>query len=215
MLASNARSGWAGLLCALAAYLLLCKRTFFAGRLRLLLCALICLILVTFLSPLRQKILSRLSHTHPQDPTILHRLGSYPTVQALKGHLSFGVGYGMYPMVYALYYRGPMADLQTPDNQYLRWLIETGLLGFGVLASFLSVIIYKGWQRLRILMDTREADFYKAILAGWIGIASIFLFYDGFYWGAPNMTFWCLLGFYASSLKFPSTPLKNSPGGPQ
>jgi len=30
-----------------------------------------------------------------------------------------------------------------------------------------------------------------------------FLFFDGFYWGACNMTFWMLLGLFAACTKSP------------
>jgi O-antigen ligase len=120
---------------------------------------------------------------------------------ALKGRWFGGVGYGQYPAVYRPHYSGPFPDDPIPDNQYLRWLIENGVLGLTSLVAFLGGIVAAGWRRIQTMADPIQADFYKALLAGWAGIATTFLFFDGFYWGASNMTFWSFLGLFATCLK--------------
>lgn len=133
--------------------------------------------------------------------SVRHRLESYRTVGALKGRSMFGAGYGQYPNVYLAYYKGPLEHLPTPDNQYLRWLIETGIWGFTALIGFISWLIRAGQTRLKDRNDLDEARVYNAFLAGWAGIATSFIFFDGFYWGACNMTFWSFLGLWATCLK--------------
>jgi len=196
-----ARSGWVGLASTLVIYSVLTfkeNKRFLPNSFLLLLG----IILLGWTIPsIRQRTLQSAASFNLQDRNILHRLGSYPTAQALKGHWLSGVGYGRYPQVYRPYYRGPIPDLPTPDNQYLRWLIETGLVGFAALALFLGGLIRAVWKKIKTLEDSETAGFYKALLAGWAGIATTFLFFDGFYWGACNMTFWCFLGLLATCLK--------------
>lgn len=132
-----------------------------------------------------------------------HRLESWRTVAALKGHWFFGVGYGQYPNVYLAHYRGPLDHLPTPDNQYLRWFIETGVWGLAALAGLLAWLICAGRRRLKESADAEQARIYNALLAGWAAIATTFVFFDGFYWGACNMTFWSFLGLWAVCLKRP------------
>src|SRR5689334_17377064 len=79
--------------------------------------------------PTRGRLVHRAQSFNRGNPDIQHRIGAWPTWQALRGHAAFGVGYGNYPAVYAAYYTGPFKTLATPDNQYLRWLIENGVIG--------------------------------------------------------------------------------------
>src|SRR5437773_3902956 len=85
----------------------------------------------------RALIVTRVKSFNFQNRDIQHRLGSLTVVRSLKGHWLFGVGYGNYPKVYSPYYTGPFHFLDAPDNQYLRWLIENGVVGFGVFLAFL------------------------------------------------------------------------------
>ena len=66
---------------------------------------------------------------------------------------------------------------------------------------FLGGLVRAIWRKIKTIQDPETAGLYKALLAGWVGIAATFLFFDGFYWGACNMTFWCFLGLAATCLK--------------
>lgn len=203
ILLSQARSGWVGLITCMGIYVLLNFKENKRGTTCIFYGALAVLFLALIFPQTRQRVLTRVQSFNLRDQDIRHRLGSYPTVAALKGRWLFGAGYGNYPKVYQTHYTGPFPNLATPDNQYLRWLIETGIVGFGTLVLFLRGLVLAIWRRIRVLEgeDPEEGGFYKALLAGWAGIATTFLFFDGFYWGAPNITFWCFLGLAATCLK--------------
>lgn len=195
ILAARSRSGWTGLGALLTAQLLLDQKAR-APALRAL-GGLALFSAAAFVVPAsRAALLTRLD----SDVKIAHRIASYAAVGALKGHLLFGVGYGQYPDAFRSFYHGPMPWMATPDNQYLRWLIETGLLGSLALAAFLGSIVIAGVEKIADMRDPRQAEFYKALLAGWVGIATTFVFFDGFYWGACNMTFWSFLGIFSTCL---------------
>lgn len=148
----------------------------------------------------------RMNSFHLADASIRERLRALNTAQALKDHSLFGVGFGQFPATSGRFSPIGLGLDATPDNQYLRWAIENGVPGLGLLLTFIAWLIHAGWARIQQIRVAREADFHKAMLVGWASVAGTFLFFDGFYWGACDMTFWCLLGLFASCL----TPAETS-----
>jgi hypothetical protein len=138
---------------------------------------------------------------HLAEMSIRERLAVLKTARVLKNHWFVGIGFGQFPTVCRPYYPSDLPWFGTPDNQYLRWVIENGVFSFGLLLAFLAGLAHAGWKRIQCLGDARQVDFYKSLLVGWGSLAVTFLFFDGFYWGACNMTFWCLLGMFAAVLK--------------
>jgi hypothetical protein len=145
----------------------------------------------------RSAIFTRTASFTRTNRDIQHRLGSLPVVHALDQHSLWGVGYGNYGQVYKPYYTGPFSFLDTPDNQYLRWLIENGILGLAALMVFLIGVLRMGIS-LGLHGSESEQTFYLAVFASWLTLAITFFFFDGFYWTGPNMTFWCLSGILTS-----------------
>lgn len=135
--------------------------------------------------------------------SIQSRLEVLKTAAVLKDRWFSGVGFGQFPVACRPYYHSAIPWVGTPDNQYIRWAIENGLPSFMLLAAFCAGLVFVGWKRIRQMEDVEQADFYRALLVGWLSIAVTFLFFDGFYWGACNMTFWSLLGLFATCLKPP------------
>lgn len=136
--------------------------------------------------------------------SVRSRLQVLETAKVLKVEWPFGVGFGQFPMACKSYYHSVIPWTGTPDNQYLRWVIENGVLSFILLLAFFAGLIWAGWQKVQAIKDIQQAEFYKALLVGWLSMAVTFFFFDGFYWGACNMTFWSLLGLFATCLKPPS-----------
>lgn len=197
---ARSRSGWAGL----AVGLFLAGALMFRGPARLAVCSAVVtggILLALWIPPWTRVPQANGEVSVRMGVTLEARLEHYRTLAALKGRWFGGVGYGQYPAVYRPHYSGPIPELPVPDNQYLRWLIENGVLGLSSLVAFLGGIVAAGWRRIRSMTDPIQADFYRALLAGWAGIATTFLFFDGFYWGASNMTFWSFLGLFATCLK--------------
>lgn len=206
ILISQSRSAWVGLAVLLAAHALLMLRNNAMAALRPAGAVALMLLGSLLIPATRQRIVSTARNYHLSEVNISHRLASYSTVAALKGRALLGVGYGQYPQVYRPYYDGPAPWVSTPDNQYLRWLIETGIAGSIALFVFLGIILQRGLNAISKMTDRQDAELYKALLAGWAGLAATFLFFDGFYWAACNMTFWALLGLFATCLKHSTAP---------
>jgi O-antigen ligase len=197
---SQTRSSWVGMTAGLGTYALLVRRLDGRQARWILGGAAFVLGLGLLLPPTRALIVARAQSFTLRNQDIQHRLGSLPVIQALRDRPLFGAGYGNYPAVYRRYYQGPFSTIDTPDNQYFRWLIENGLVGAGLFLAFLIGLPYACWVRLRAIVDPEEQGFYGALLAGWVAIAVTFLFFDGFYWTGPNMTFWGFLGLLATGL---------------
>ena len=128
------------------------------------------------------------------------RLEALQTAGVLRDRWFLGVGFGRFPTACMPYYHGAHPWEGTPDNQYLRWAIENGVPSFILMLVFFAGLIRAGWEKIRLMKDNIEAEFYKSLLVGWLGIAATFLFFDGFYWGACNMTFWSFFGLFATCL---------------
>ena len=123
------------------------------------------------------------------------------TASVLKDRWFSGVGFGEFPTACRPYYQSAMPWTGTPDNQYLRWAIENGVPSFLLLLAFFGGLTIAGWKKIQEMEDVEQADYYKSLLVGWLSMGVTFLFFDGFYWGACNMTFWSLLGLFATCLK--------------
>jgi|CXWL01.1.fsa_nt_gi hypothetical protein len=146
---------------------------------------------------------NRLNSFHLADLNIRLRLDMLETAGVLRDHWFSGVGFGQFPTECKPYYHGALAWIGTADNQYLRWLTENGIPGFVLLLIFFGGLVRAGWKSIQGMKNIEQADFYKSLLVGWISIAVTFLFFDGFYWGACNMTFWSLLGIFATCMESP------------
>jgi hypothetical protein len=146
------------------------------------------------------RLLERLNSFSFANNSIHERIEVFRTVAALKDHWLAGVGYGQFPAACKAFYPATLVWNNTPDNQFLRWLLENGVAGFLGLMAFCAGLVTAGLRKLSSMSKEEEPDFYRAVLAGWLTLAVTFLFYDGFYWGASNMTFWGLLGVFATCL---------------
>lgn len=198
----GSQSAWVGLLVSLGAWTALNRQKYFSRKVAAGVLAATCLLLAIWVKmPARSESSDVVPTLSSKLSNIRHRLDSFATATAVQNRWLIGVGYGQYPNVYRPYYKGPYPGLTTPDNQFLRWFIETGLLGITALSVLFYGIVRAGLKRVSAMKETLEADFYKALLAGWGGIAAAFFFFDGFYWGVCNMTFWSMLGLFATCLK--------------
>lgn len=162
--------------------------------------ALVCLGVFLVWPRMLHELWSRFNSFHLTDPSIQARLQFLETATVLRDHWLFGVGFGQFPTACKPYAPQGVIWQATPDNQFLRWGIENGLVSLFLLLAFLFGLVRAGWKKIKLMKDVRQADFYKSLLIGWLGVALTFLFFDGFYWGACNMTFWCSLGLLATCL---------------
>lgn len=127
------------------------------------------------------------------DYSYSHRIASYrTTLNILKHYPLFGVGLGNYPAVHETYYaKGAHIQIKTPDNIYLRFLCETGIIGT---VLFFTILMY--W--LYVLFVNRRDSFVAAIFAGLAGFMINQAVADLFFWTVTQFTFWLLLGIAVS-----------------
>ncbi|MBI4061605.1 MAG: O-antigen ligase family protein [Elusimicrobia bacterium] len=202
---SQARSAWMGTLAAVVLMRIFGLQKNSRETIKFAAGMLLCLAVFLAWQRTQPLLWSRLNSFHLTEESIRQRLAVLQTVKVLKDHWLIGIGFGQFPTVCRPYYPAALPWQSTPDNQYLRWLIENGLLGFSLLMAFFIGIVRAGWEKIKRLKDAEQADYYKSILVGWLSVAVTFIFFDGFYWGACNMTFWCLLGLFAVCLRSPET----------
>lgn len=150
--------------------------------------------------PNHEMLWHRIKSFHFTERSIRERLEVLHTIKVLKDHWLVGVGFGQFPTASKPYYPSTLVWNGTPDDQYLRWVIENGVLSLVLLLAFFVGLIHAGWKKIKLMTDIQEANFYKSLLVGWLSMVVTFLFFDGFYWGACNMTFWSFLGLFATCL---------------
>ena len=160
----------------------------------------LCLAIFMIWPQTRSLLWTRFHSFHLSENSIRERLEAFQTVKLLKHHWFAGIGFGQFPTAGKQFYPSELVWNYTPDNQYLRWAIENGLPSFGLLLAFLVGLIRASWENIQKMAEAQQTDFYKSLLVGWLSVAVTFLFFDGFYWGACNMTFWCFLGLFSTCL---------------
>lgn len=201
LILAQVRSAWVGMLAAIVLMRSVGMLRDLRETGRIFTGAMLCLGLFLVWPKTHDMLWERLHSFHLSQSSIHARLEVLKTANILKDHWFLGVGFGQFPKECRSYFPSQLHWEGTPDNQYLRWVIENGALGFVLLSTFFAGLVHAGLKKIRFMVDVQKADFYRALLVGWLSIAVTFLFFDGFYWGACNMTFWCLLGMFATCLK--------------
>ena len=192
ILFSFSRSGWVALFCAVIIYFL--RKEFLRKNIKnwIHLSSFIVIFSVAFFllpQPAKDYFKSKFNVRMFSSASFEHRLKSYITTwNILKDYPLCGVGFGNYPKVHEKYMvEGVHRDTPTPDNMYLRFLCDTGIIGAGI---FFVFIIY--WMRK--LWKSRDNPVVWAIFCGLIGFLINQLTADLFLWTAPQFAFWMLLG---------------------
>ncbi len=92
-------------------------------------------------------------------------------------------------------------EFMIPDNMYLTFLAEAGLIGLSGFLIFVVVIISRGLRKYRRVESAEKADLL-IVLSALTGILTNMGAYELFYWSSPLMMFALLCGF----LSAPSAP---------
>ncbi len=193
------RSSW---ISAIVAFVIYCslKKNFNKLLKNWKICVAICIVMISPLfifSKLRNTFFMRANIKELSEEIFAsHRAASYKTTwNILSDYPFFGVGFGNYPSVHENYcVEGAVAFIKTPDNIYLRFMCETGVIGITV---FLIFIFY--W--FRRLWQNRSDPFIFAVFIGLIAFMINQMAADLFYWLAPNFTFWMLFGIGIGNIK--------------
>ena len=154
-------------------------------------------ILAFFITPrLKNTFLYRVNPQTLKSETLdSHRFNSYRTTwNIIRKYLLFGVGMGNYPKVHNVYRaEGTSEDVETPDNMYLRFLSETGLVGTLTFFCFIFYWLYQFWRN-------RSDSFIWTVFVGLTGFLINQMTGDFFYWLPTQFLFWFMLGIGVASL---------------
>jgi len=126
-------------------------------------------------------------------------------IRLLKEHPFWGVGLGHYRVLFD-YYIPPNLPLQlrfdylgkVADCMFMTMLAETGMIGFGSFLFFIFYLFKKLKINLLLILKPKDRLMIICFFSGLIGILCTFFTYDGLYWSAPNLLFWCYAGILAS-----------------
>ncbi|MEW6040897.1 MAG: O-antigen ligase family protein, partial [Elusimicrobiota bacterium] len=115
------------------------------------------------------------------------------TLNILKKYPLFGIGFGNYPFAHTTF-RSQDADAKvaTPDNMYLRFLCETGIIGTGVFFVFIGYWMYK------IYKVAKNDSLIWAFFAGLISFLINLMAADLFLWLPLQISFWMVFGLCVS-----------------
>lgn len=201
VLLAQVRAAWVGLLVSIVLMHIVNLPRDSHGSLKIIAGLIVGMGIFLALPKTHDLLMNRFNSFSLTERSIRERLEVLQTVKVLKDHFFLGVGFGQFPIACRPYYPRALVWNNTPDNQYLRWVIENGVPSFIILLSFFIGLISAGWKKIRSMRDPQKADFYKSLFVGWASIAVTFLFFDGFYWASCCMTFWCFLGAFATCLR--------------
>jgi len=194
---SFSRSSWILSLMLMFFYFYTEKNEFFIRKWKLLLSLIIIITFFFLFTHSKPLFIERFGFQSLKSSIVhSHRSASYNTTwTVLKKYPFFGVGLGNYPIAHDFYRAEDSTEyLKTPDNVFLRFLCEIGLIGT---AMFIMFIIY--W--LHVLWKHRMNSYIFAIFLGLSFFMLNQLVADLFYWLAPQFTFWMLLGIAVGNLK--------------
>ncbi|MCK4532875.1 O-antigen ligase family protein [bacterium] len=132
-----------------------------------------------------------------------HRAASYKTTfNILKDHLFFGVGYGNFSLVHLKYLSpGASAEFPTPDNMYLCFLSEIGIIGLGVLMGLFFLFFKDLINAYRKIEDAYLKELLWALMAIFIGFFINMITVDAFFWIPIQVSFWILIGLTRAIVK--------------
>jgi len=93
-------------------------------------------------------------------------------------------------------------EFKIPDNMYLTFLSETGVIGFSGFAIFILSMLWRAGCALKAVQDENQKQFILVFLSVLVGFLVNMAVYELFYWIAPFFLFALLCGFLHGALKF-------------
>jgi len=126
------------------------------------------------------------------------------SVRMLKDYSLFGIGFNHFRIRFNDYYekkdKNVPYEFMIPDNMYLTFLAETGIIGTGSFLIFIFFLLKRGLLYLRKTDDDRKQILLMP-LSALIGLLVNMAAYDLFYWANPYMLFCVICGFIQGTLK--------------
>ncbi len=128
------------------------------------------------------------------------------TLKILKDYPFFGIGLNHFRIRFNEYYdkatKGPeIYDFQIPDNMYLTFLAETGIVGTLAFLIFIFSLLKRGLRQLSELEDENKKYSLLILISALIGLLVNMGAYDLFYWNNPYALFCLVCGFIQGFLE--------------
>jgi O-antigen ligase len=122
------------------------------------------------------------------------------TVRILKEHPFFGIGFNHFRIRFNEYCdkkeKGKESyEFMIPDNMYLTFLTETGIVGTLGFFIFIISLLKGGLRWLKELEDDNKKKILLIALSALIGLFVNMGAYELFYWNNPYMLFCIICGF--------------------
>lgn len=120
------------------------------------------------------------------------------TAKILKEHPFTGIGFNHFRLRFDEFCdkndSGEREEFRIPDNMYLTFLAETGLIGTLGFLIFMFFLLKNGLMRLAALKDRRKEELLIPLTA-LAGLLVNMGAYELFYWSNPYMLFCLICGF--------------------
>ncbi len=132
----------------------------------------------------------------------------YTWPQAIKGFTRnplFGSGYSTLTKQNI----DDFTEAESTDNDFLRTLGETGLLGFLTFYGIVSIICYQAITAFRKTKDLFEATLFGAFFAASIGLLVNAFYIDVFVSSKVAYTYWIMAALMFGAIKFSQKKLKS------
>jgi len=128
------------------------------------------------------------------------------TLKMLKDHPFFGIGLNHFRIRFNEYYdkatnTPEIYDFMIPDNMYLTFLAETGIVGTLAFLIFIFSLLKRGLKQFSELRDENKKRSLIILISALIGILVNMGAYDLFYWNNPYAFFCLVCGFIQGLLE--------------
>ena len=124
-------------------------------------------------------------------------------INSMSPFLGLGTGmyrFAAYDLRAHLALPAPLGVLDTPDNMYLMWLAETGLVGLVAAVYVIALLFRHAWQRSKCATSSVRQDLARAYLGTLAGFCIGMLTCDALYFPVTRTAFWLLIGVVISLL---------------
>ena len=126
------------------------------------------------------------------------------TFRILKDHPFIGIGFNHFRLRFKEYCDkkdiNELYEFMIPDNMYLTFLAETGIIGTAGFLTFIFTLLKRGLKQLRRL-DEDKKHILLIVISALIGLLVNMGAYELFYWNNPYMLFCLICGFISGVME--------------
>jgi O-antigen ligase len=127
------------------------------------------------------------------------------TFRILKDHPFIGIGFNHFRLRFKEYCDkkdiNETYEFMIPDNMYLTFLAETGIIGTVGFLTFIFTLLNRGLRELRRAEDEDKKHILLIVISALIGLLVNMGAYELFYWNNPYMLFCLICGFIWGSCR--------------